>query len=185
MSLGLFGQSFTLNVANAAPAVALQGVDKDYVQQAQAIVALSLLASRHAAAQLHVPKLQAFAALEIAEVESMWPVLQSIATSAADSAPTPSEADLEKQLVPLGQTLLGKLRGTPAGIDLAREYFLLEVNVHQQLLRLQEDYLKIGTNPHFLPIVKIIDMTIREHIALLGEIKTDTDSGKGTPRPGR
>jgi putative membrane protein len=165
-----------------------RSVDDEFIQQTTAIGALSLLASRLAAPQLTVPKLKRFANFEVADQETLWWVLDSLI--GADPAreakgDSPSESELEDHLVPLGRTILKNLRNMEAGTMFARDYFLLQVNVHQQLLRVQEDYLKLAPNPRWLGVVKLMDAATREHIGLLNEIKADTDSGKGTAQPGR
>jgi hypothetical protein len=71
------------------------------------------------------------------------------------------------------------------GTGFARQYFLLEVNVHQQLLRLQEDYLRLGTKMHYRSISKLVNVLVREHLIFLDDIKNDIDAGKGTVAPGR
>jgi hypothetical protein len=59
------------------------------------------------------------------------------------------------------------------------------VNVHQQLLRIQEDYLRVGTNKHFLSISRLLDVLVREHLIYLDDIKNNVDAGKGTGAPVR
>jgi hypothetical protein len=174
-------------VGAAAWAADPQNINKEFLQQAMAITGLSLLASRLAVPRLTVPKLKRFAALEVAEQDTGWSVLNSLKVdrSPQDKMESPSEAELEAHLVPLGRTILMNLRHTEDGTNLAREYFLLEVNIHQQLLRLQEDYLKLAPSASWLAPVKLMDVAVREHLGLLNEIKTDTDSGKGAAPPGR
>jgi hypothetical protein len=117
----------------------------------------------------------------------LWPILKSLAGSdlIAHGAGTPPDADLERHLVPLARNVLDNLRRTEGGTAFARQYFLLQVNAHQQLLRLQEDYLMLGTNAHYIPVIKLMDAMVREHLQLLDDIKADTDYGKGTAPPGR
>jgi hypothetical protein len=42
--------------------------------------------------------------------------------------------------VPLSLQILNKMRGMEAGTDFSREFFLVQNQAHQQLLRVQEDY---------------------------------------------
>jgi putative membrane protein len=172
----------------AALAADQRNIDDEFIRQTTAIGALSLLASRLAAPQLAVPKLKRFANFEVAEQETVWWVLNSLngpSPSREAKAEAPSDAELEDHLVPLGRTILTNLRTMEAGTQFARDYFLLQVNVHQQLLRTQEDYLKLAPTPRWLGVVKLMDATTREHIGLLNEIKADTDSGKGAAQLGR
>jgi predicted outer membrane protein len=112
-------------------------VEGDLVRQTRAISALSLLASREGISELHVPKLKDFANSEVVEQETTWAVFRSPtdARATGDTGTPPSNSELEQHLVPLAQQLLQNLRNTD-GTGFARQYFLLELNVHQQLLRL-------------------------------------------------
>jgi putative membrane protein len=162
-------------------------INRDFVRQAMAIGALTLRASRIALPELKVPKLKAFANFEVAEQEILWPILRSLAGSDlfTHGADPPTDTELERHLVPLARNILDNLRRTEGGTALARQFFLLQVNAHQQLLRLQEDYLRLGTNVHYIPVIKLMDSMVREHLQLLDDIKADTDYGKGTAPPGR
>jgi putative membrane protein len=175
------------HLVGVALAADSRSIDDEFLQQAMAIAGLSLLASRLSAPQLTVPKLKRFANLEVSEQETVWSVLKSLkgTRTPEDRVETPTDSELEEHLVPLGGNVLTKIRKMEADANLAREYFLLQVDIHQQLLRLQEDYLRLAPNSHWVGPVKLMDAETREHIGLLNEIKTDTDSGKGTPRPGR
>jgi putative membrane protein len=161
-------------------------VEGDLVRQTRAISALSLLASRDGVSELHVPKLKDFANSEVVEQEANWAVFRSSTAgrAAGDTGTPPSNSELEQHLVPLAQQLLQNLRNTD-GTGFARQYFLLELNVHQQLLRLQEDYLRLGTNMDYRSIVQRANVLVREHLLLLDDIKNDIDAGKGTVAPGR
>jgi predicted outer membrane protein len=174
--------SLTSSAQNAAP-----DLEVDLVRQLMAIGALTLLASRIALPELKIPKLLAFANFEVAEQEASWSILPTLAGSdtVTDTADAPTDSELEHRLVPLGRNILDVLRRTEGGTAFARQYFLLQVNAHQQLLRVQEDYLRLGTNAHYIPVVKLMDLKVREHLQLLDDIKADTDYGKGTAPPGR
>jgi len=174
--------SLTSSAQDAAP-----DLEVDLVRQLMAIRALTLLASRIALPELKIPKLLAFANFEVAEQEASWSILPSLGGSdtLTDTADAPTDSELEHRLVPLARNILDVLRRTEGGTAFARLYFLLQVNAHQQLLRVQEDYLRLGTNAHYIPVVKLMDLQVREHLQLLDDIKADTDSGKGTASPGR
>jgi putative membrane protein len=169
----------------AAEAQEASAIDNDLVRQTRAISALSLLASREGIARLNIPRIKAFANSETVEQETTWAVLRFLAdgTSENNSAP-PSNSELEQYLVPLAQQMLQTLRKTD-GTGFAREYFLLEVNVHQQLLRIQEDYLRVGTNKNYISICRLLDVLVREHLIYLDDIKNNVDAGKGTGAPVR
>jgi predicted outer membrane protein len=160
-------------------------IDADFVNQTRAISALSLLASREGISHIHITQIKAFANAEAVEQETTWKVLRSLSDSGAeDNSASPSNSELERHLVPLAQQLLQNLRNTD-GTGFVREYFLLEVNVHQQLLRVQEDYLRLGSNKNYRSISSLIDVLVREHLIYLDDIKNNVDAGKGTAAPAR
>ncbi len=72
-----------------------------------------------------------------------------------------------------------------AGAEFTRNYFLLQADLHAQLLKLDEDYLKQGKDAALTNLVMLSDAIVREHVALLTEIKADVDEGKGASRAGR
>jgi predicted outer membrane protein len=160
-------------------------IDADLVNQTKAIGALSLLASREGISRIHIPQIKAFANAEAVEQETTWKVFRSLADSGAeDNSAPPPNSELERHLVPLAQKLLQNLRNSD-GTGFAREYFLLEVNVHQQLLQAQEDYLRLGSNKNYRSISSLIDVIVREHLIYLDDIKNNVDAGKGTGPPAR
>jgi putative membrane protein len=89
-----------------------------------------------------------------------------------------SNADLETRLVPLGLQIVNKMRAMEAGADFSREFFLVQSDAHQQLLRIQEDYLKLGREPASINVAKLADGLIREHLQLLSDIKFEMGAGQ-------
>ena len=123
--------------------------------------------------KINIPKLREFALLEAAEQKTMLDVPKSLQSpSQVKGTVLPlSDADLEDQLVPLGLQILNKMRAMEAGADFSREFFLVQSEAHQQLLRIQEDYLKLGREPASINVAKLADGLIREHLQLLSDIK--------------
>jgi putative membrane protein len=155
------------------PAAVPNTMESDHIRQTTAIGCLSLLVSRMATEKINIPKLREFALLEAAEQETILDVLKSLQSpgQVKGTVRTLSDADLEAQLVPLGSQVLNKMRGMEAGADFSREFFLVQSEAHQQLLRVQEDYLKLGRVPASINVAKLADGLIREHLQLLSDIK--------------
>jgi putative membrane protein len=148
-------------------------IEADHIQQTMAIGSLTLLVSRMATEKISVPKLKEFALLEAAEQDTLLDVLKSLQSPSQVKGvvvPLP-DADLEAQLVPLGLQIFKKMRSMEAGTDFSREFFLVQSEAHQQLLRIQEDYLKLGREPVSINVAKLADGLIREHLQLLSDIK--------------
>jgi len=160
-------------------------IESDYFRQVMAIGGLTLLVSRMAQERVKVPKLKKFAELEVAEQETLGEVLKALQNPGTVNAGWPSEAEIEDRLVPVGRQLLQKIRAGESDIDFAREFFLLQLTGHQQLLRAHEDYLKVGKNPASIRVAKLADQMTREHLHLLADIKSDVDSGRGSAPAGR
>jgi putative membrane protein len=161
------------SLAWTQPAAVTNTIESDHIRQTTAIGCLSLLVSRMATEKINIPKLREFALLEAAEQETILDVLKSLQSpSQVKGTVRPlSDADLEAQLVPLGLQILNKMRGMEAGADFSREFFLVQSEAHQQLLRVQEDYLKLGREPASINVAKLADGLIREHLQLLSDIK--------------
>jgi putative membrane protein len=155
------------------PAAVTNTIESDHIRQTTAIGCLSLLVSRMATEKINIPKLREFALLEAAEQETILDVLKSLQSpgQVKGTVRTLSDADLEAQLVPLSLQILNKMRGMEAGADFSREFFLVQSEAHQQLLRVQEDYLKLGREPASINVAKLADGMIREHLQLLSDIK--------------
>lgn len=160
--------------------------ETDFIRQMIAIGSLSLSVSRLAEQRISVPKLKQFAQFEIAWQQQLAEVMKSLqASRPVNEANPPSDQELEQNLVPLGRQTLDNMRAIEPGIDFSRAYFLLQNDAQQQLLRLQEGYLKVGKNPAYVGMAKIADQMTREHLQLLAEIKADMTSGKGAAPVGR
>jgi len=160
-------------------------VDMDYVKQVMSLSSLSLVLSRMAAGdKVNVPRIRQFAQLELEEqqtVADVWTSLQSDEVR-AEVTPLP-DAEASDKLMPAGRQEVEKLRAAEAGAAFTREYFLVEVAVHQQLLRLHEEYLKSGKTPRYLTVCKLADALVREHIQLLADIKAAAGSGNLAAQP--
>jgi putative membrane protein len=171
---GLATTAASTSLAGSQPAaVNPNTIESDHIKQIMAIGSLTLLLSRMAIEKINIPKLKEFALFESAEQETMLNILKSIDNPReAKGAVVPlPDADLEAQLVPLGLQILRKMRAMEAGADFSREFFLIQSEAHQQLLRIHEDYLKLGKEPTSINVAKLADGLIREHLQLLSDIK--------------
>jgi putative membrane protein len=181
---GLAVAIITPSFAVGQPAAAAPNtIEADQLQQSMAIGALTLLVSRIAADRINVPRIKEFALLEVAEQQTLFDVMKSLrGTAQATGSVSPtSDAELEEHLVPRGREILQKMRGADADTNFVRDYFLLQVDAHQQLLRIHEDYLKLGKHPAVVNVAKLADEMIREHLLLLGDIKAELGAGSNSP----
>ena len=170
---GMATATVSTSFAWPQPAPGPNTIESEHIRQTTAIGCLTLLVSRMATEKISIPKLREFALLEAAEQATMLDVLKSLQNpnQVKGTVAPLSDADLEPQLVPLGLQILNKMRAMEAGADFSREFFLVQSEAHQQLLRIQEDYLKLGREPASINVAKLADGLIREHLQLLSDIK--------------
>ncbi|RVU20154.1 DUF4142 domain-containing protein [Methylobacterium oryzihabitans] len=138
--------------------------------------AMSLAASRVALQKAKDDDVKQFARFEVAEQETIADVLKAMrdpATAASGSVKPPSEPEVTGQLDPKGKAMLDKLEQAKAGSAFDREYIRGQIEGHQALLKIQEDYLASGKDRENLAVAKLARGQIREHLALLKDIDAD------------
>lgn len=137
--------------------------------------ALSLATSRIAEKKETGPMVAQFAMFEVAEQETIADVLNSMkrSASAAKGAMTkPTEAEVMEMLDADGKRMVEKLQGL-SGTEFSKMYVTAQVEGHQKLLDIQEDYLKVGENRENLNVAKLARGQIKEHLKLLADIKSE------------
>jgi len=149
--------------AAAAPAevMGLGDAEKQHVTQTMTVGTLSLEMSKIAVAKAQHPKVKEFANFEVAEQETVGDVLKAIKAAASDMTPPP-------QLDAAGTATLQKLQQAKAGFD--KEYVQGQIEGHQKLLKIQEDYLATGKNLDSTNVAKLARGMIKEHLALLSDL---------------
>jgi putative membrane protein len=158
-------------------------IDVDQIRQTRAIGAFSLLVSKLAVEKINIPRIKEFALLEIAEQNTLMDVLSTLQNSSRvdGMVKLASDSEIEQYLAPEGRELVDKMRRAEPDTNFARDYFLLQMEAHQQLLQIYEGYLKTGRHPVLIAIAKLADGMIREHLVLLGDIKSDMGTGTRSP----
>jgi putative membrane protein len=149
----------------AAPAPAevmgLGDAEKQHVAQTMAIGTLSLEMSKIALMKAQHPKVKEFANLEVAEQETVGDVLKAINAAANNMSPPP-------QLTPDETAMLEKMRQEQTGFD--RSYIQGQIEGHQKLLKIQEDYLAVGKHLDSTNVAKLARGMIKEHLTLLSDL---------------
>ena len=136
--------------------------------------ALSLAESRVAETKATDAMVKQFAGFEVAEQETIADILMSMKAdpAAAEGAlKKPTEAQVAAMLDPTGKAALAKLEGM-SGAAFDRMYVTAQIDGHRKLLRIQEDYLKVGKNREHLAVAKLARGQIREHLALLENLQS-------------
>jgi putative membrane protein len=154
-----------------APSAGTEAQQK-HVRDTMAYGSLSLLLSRMAKPKVSHPLLKQFVDFEIAEQETVGGILKAILTNAAPSGdtPSPSDADLMRNLDEAGKASVEKLRALKAGFEFDRDYIRYETEGHRKLLDIQEVYLKSPDNLDETNVAKLARGMIKEHLTLLAEI---------------
>ena len=157
------------------------------MQQTMVVGSLSLAVSRVAEQKARFPKLREFAQLETAEQETLADVLKSLQSPGLVNGTVthPSEAELEEHLDPAGREMLQKMRSAQAGAMFDRAYLDAQTDGHQQLLRIQDDYLRSGGNPDNINVAKLARGMIKEHLQVLADIKMEMGPNTTGAEPGR
>lgn len=165
--------------AGSAPAAQGQQqsqADRQYIEQALALGTVSLQQSNFALSKAQNPRVKQFAEFEIGEQNTLADVMHSFADPAA-TASTSSGARASASTAPeLSQedsAAMERLSKAQPGAALDREYVAMQIQGHQKLLKLQEDYLKNAGNREMTNIAKLARGQIKEHIALLETMKQE------------
>lgn len=168
--------------AGPAPSASTGPTEAMHVKRTMTTGALSLQLSRIALGRLKNDDLKAFAQFEIAEQEGIAHVLktmqepESTASTTASPASTPlapSEAEVQANLDVSGKQVVEKMRTAGNGPEFDRMYLQAQIQGHNQLLHIQEDYLKTGRNRESRNVALLSSVQIREHIALLKDLQDD------------
>ncbi|SCY27302.1 DUF4142 domain-containing protein [Microvirga guangxiensis] len=159
--------------ANSAPSAQGQQqsqADRQYVQQALALSTVSLQQSNFALSKAQDPRVKQFAEFEIGEQNTLTDVMRSFADPAATastSAGAQASAATAPELSQEDSAAMERLSKAQPGAALDREYVTMQIQGHQKLLKLQEDYLKNSGNREMTNIAKLARGQIKEHIVLL------------------
>jgi putative membrane protein len=135
---------------------------------------LALQTSQIALKKAQNPKVKEFAQLEVAEQETIADVLKSMrdqSTPASGQVKAPTADTVQSNLDAKGKAMVEKLQKAEAGAAFDREYVQGQIEGHQQLLEIQEAYLKTGKDRENLNVTKLMRGQIQEHLTLLQDMQ--------------
>ena len=81
--------------------------------------------------------------------------------------------------------VLQRLESAQAGTNFDRDYVQAQLDGHNKLLHIQEDYLKSGKNLGLVNTAKLARGMIKEHLELLAAIQQAENSTTGSGNRGR
>ena len=178
-----FAQTGTAVPSQPAPAAdapnaggAMGEAEMTHAQQTSMVGALSLMQSRLALQNAEHEQVQAFAQFEVTEQETIADILAGIQAGAAEvsgQVTPPADADLQAMIDENGQATLAELEGL-TGAEFDAAYIAANLDGHQQLLAIQEEYLATGTNREHINVTKLARGMIIEHIAHLEALQMAT-----------
>lgn len=165
---------------------AMGGAEQKHVADTMAAGSMSLAASRIAVKKARDEDVKQFAMFEVAEQETIADVLMSVQdpSKASGKMKQPSDAEVRQHIPQDEQAALDKMQQMD-GKEFDRAYVKAQVDGHQKLLRIQEDYLASGNNATHLAIAKLARGQIKEHLELLADLRDDDDKGSATTGTGR
>ncbi|GJD93953.1 DUF4142 domain-containing protein [Methylobacterium iners] len=155
-------------------AAAMGDAEAKHAADTSAAGLMSLETSRIALKKAQNPKVKEFAQLEVAEQETIADVLTSMrdqGTPASGQVKAPSKEISQTNLDAKGKQMVEKLQKAEAGAAFDREYVQGQIQGHQQLLQIQEAYLKSGKDRENLNVTKLMRGQIKEHLAMLQDIE--------------
>jgi predicted outer membrane protein len=138
----------------------LEELAERYIEDTLALGGIALATSRLAEERGHFRWVKRFAEYEIGEQEAVAGILQSF------GGRTPAEARAERREVARD---LREFRGE----RFDEAYLDAQTDGHQQLLRVQDDFIKSGRDEELQAIAKLIRSRVREHISLLRVIREE------------
>ena len=134
---------------------------------------MALETSRIALKKAQNPKVKEFAQLEVAEQETIADVLKSMrdqSVPASGQVKAPSVEVVQTNLDAKGKAMAEKLQKAEAGAAFDRDYVQGQIEGHNQLLEIQETYLKTGKDRENLNVTKLMRGQIKEHLTLLQDM---------------
>jgi putative membrane protein len=147
-------------------------LNADHIRQTLATGAAALATSRIALQRGRHPWVKTFAQYEVAEQETIADVLSSMegpqttSSTGSGGGAGGSAAGTPPALDAKGQQLVDTLqKAQDAQFD--RDYVRGQLQGHQELLAIQENFLKQGGNREEVNVAKLARGQIREHISLL------------------
>jgi putative membrane protein len=158
-----------------APSAADQAgpAEAQHMKDTMRVGSLSLETSRVALQKAQNASLKQFAQFEVAEQETIAEVLKSMqganVTTGQGAAPN---AEAKGQLDEKGKQTLQKLQQAKSGPEFDKEYLQGQKEGHQELLKIQETYIRSGRQREAVNVSKLARGQIKEHLALLDNIST-------------
>lgn len=150
---------------------------QSYIQQMLALGTVSLQQSNFAHGKARNPQVKRFADLEIAEQNLLTEIMHSFAepsATASTSEGTRQAASTAPELPQKDAQAMERLSRAEMGAAFDRDYVALQIQGHQEMLNLQEAYLRqVSGNREMTNIARLARNQIKEHLTLLQDIQKE------------
>ena len=151
--------------------------DRQYIQQVLAASTVSLQQSNFALSKAQNPRVKMFAEFEIGEQNLQTDILHSFADPAATASTSTGAqqaASTAPELPQKDSQAMERLSHAQPGAAFDRDYVTLQIQGHQELLKLQEGYLQNGSgNRETANVARLARGQIQEHLTLLQDIQKE------------
>jgi putative membrane protein len=138
--------------------------EQQYMQRTLMIGTVSLETSKLAQEKARNDDVQQFAKFEAEEAQTVAEILRSMGDPSSTAS---TQAQPQGEMAQMAE----KLRGMQAGAEFDRMYVTGQLQAHQELLKVQEEYIRGGQNMHVKHIAMLAAGRIREHIADLQDLQ--------------
>ena len=159
----------------------LGDAEKQHAQQTLATGAAAMLTSKIALQKASHPMMKMFAQFEVDEQQTVADVImQTQKGQASSSMNPPSDKDAQASLDAKGRAMVEKMQQMQGGAEFDRAYIAGQIDGHNELLKIQETYIKSGKNLACMNSAKLARGQIKEHLALLQHIREQGGETAGT-----
>jgi len=151
--------------------------DRQYVQQMLALSTVSLQQSNFAHGKAQNPRVKQFAEFEIGEQNLLTDIMHSFADPNATASTTQGarqSATTAPELPQKDAQAMERLSKAQPGATFDKDYVALQIQGHQELLKLQESYLpQSAGNREMTNVAKLAQGQIKEHLVLLQDLQKE------------
>ncbi len=161
---GMSGSSAGQMAGQAAGMMQMGQAEQQYMQRTLMIGTVSLETSKVAQEKARNDDVKQFAKFEAEESQTVAEILRSMGDPSSTSS---TQAQPQGEMAQMAE----KLRGMQAGAEFDRMYVTGQLQAHQELLKVQEEYIRGGQNMHVKHVAMLAAGRIREHISDLQDLQ--------------
>ena len=166
MSSGSTQSGMSNQAAGSAMNMPMGNAEMKHLTETMAAGTVALETSRIALEKGRNAEVKQYAKFEKDEQEGIAEVLKSMMDPSATASTMPMPMKLEGE----DAAMVQKLQGMQAGAEFDRMYVQGQIEGHQKLLRIQEEYIRQGRNREHVNVAKLARGHIKEHIEEFTEL---------------